>query len=180
MKRLIGIFIFLLICVSSPVYADNKDLVQYIGDSYTQGYSKDGPITGDDLWYVHASQKAGVDYTQASQGGVGFVAKSYGQTFDDLLEKGTGKNAKYVVIAGGYNDMYYSYDTIKNKVYDTVKKAQTLYPQAQVLVAMTGDSIENRSRFTQVIEAYKDGTKQAGGTYITNSEYALGYVTTNS
>lgn len=173
MKRLIGIFIFLLICVSSPVYADNKDLVQYIGDSYTQGYSKDGPITGDDLWYVHASQKAGVDYTQASQGGVGFVAKSYGQTFDDLLEKGTGKNAKYVVIAGGYNDMYYSYDTIKNKVYDTVKKAQTLYPQAQVLVAMTGDSIENRSRFTQVIEAYKDGTKQAGGTYITNSEYAL-------
>ena len=173
MKRLIGIFIFLLICVSSPVYADNKDLVQYIGDSYTQGYSKDGPITGDDLWYVHASQKAGVDYTQASQGGVGFVAKSYGQTFDDLLKEGTGRNAKYVVIAGGYNDMYYSYDKIKNKVYDTVKKAQTLYPQAQVLVAMTGDSIENRSRFTQVIEAYKDGTKQAGGTYITNSEYAL-------
>lgn len=75
MKRLIGIFIFLLICVSSPVYADNKDLVQYIGDSYTQGYSKDGPITGDDLWYVHASQKAGVDYTQASQGGVGFCCK---------------------------------------------------------------------------------------------------------
>lgn len=29
MKRLIGIFIFLLICVSSPVYADNKGLVQY-------------------------------------------------------------------------------------------------------------------------------------------------------
>jgi hypothetical protein len=65
--------------------------------------------------------------------------------------------------------MYYSHDIIKNKVYDTVKKSQTLYPQAQVLVAMTGDSIENRSRFTQVIEAYKDGTKQAGGTYITNS-----------
>lgn len=38
---------------------------------------------------------------------------------------------------------------------------------------MTGDYIENRSRFTQVIEAYKDGTKQAGGIYITNSEYAL-------
>ena len=50
MKRLIGIFIFLLICVSSPVYADNKDLVQYIGDSYTQGYSKDGPITGDGMF----------------------------------------------------------------------------------------------------------------------------------
>lgn len=117
MKRLIGIFIFLLICVSSPVYADNKDLVQYIGDSYTQGYSKDGPITGDDLWYVHASKKAGVDYTQASQGGTGFVAESHGKTFDDLLEEGTGRNAKYVVIAGGYNDMYYSYDTIKNRVY---------------------------------------------------------------
>lgn len=59
-------------------------------------------ITGDDLWYVHASKKAGVDYTQASHGGVGFVAKSYGQAFDDLLEEGTGRNAKYVVIAGGY------------------------------------------------------------------------------
>ena len=69
MKRLIGIFIFLLICVSSPVYADNKDLVKYIGDSYTEDYSKDGMITGDDLWYVHASQKVGVDYTQESQWG---------------------------------------------------------------------------------------------------------------
>lgn len=113
---MIGIFIFLLICVSSPVYADNKDLVQYIGDSYIQGYSKDGMITGDDLWYIHASQKAGVNYTQEFQGGAGFVAESHGKTFDDLLEEGTGKNAKYVVIAGGYNDMYYSYDTIKNKV----------------------------------------------------------------
>ena len=28
---------------------------------------------------------------------------------------GKGKDAKYVVIAGGYNDMAYSYDTIKNK-----------------------------------------------------------------
>lgn len=60
MKRLIGIFIFLLICVISPVYADNKGLVQYIGDSYTEDYSKDGMITGDVLWYVHASQMAGV------------------------------------------------------------------------------------------------------------------------
>lgn len=91
MKRLIGIFIFLLICVSSPVYADNKGLVQYIGDSYTEDYSKDGMIIGDDLWYVHASQKAGVDYTQESQGGIGFVAESHGKTFGDLLEKGTGK-----------------------------------------------------------------------------------------
>ena len=172
MKRLIGIFIFLLICVSSPVYADNKDLVQYIGDSYTQGYSKDGMITGDDLWYVHASQKAGVDYTQASKGGVGFVAESHGQTFDDLLEEGTGRNAKYVVIAGGYNDMKYSYDTIKNRVYDTVKKAQKLYPQAQVLVAMTGDSIETIGGYLMKCEDVKVNTYAStitigAGTYAT-------------
>lgn len=49
MKKIIGVFIFLLICMSSPVYAENHDLVQYIGDSYTQGYSSDGMITGDDV-----------------------------------------------------------------------------------------------------------------------------------
>ena len=76
--------------------------------------------------------------------------------------------------------MYYSYDTIKNKVYETVKKAQRIYPQAQVLVAMTGDSVDNRSRFTQVIQAYKDGTRQAGGTYITNSEYSLNGIRINT
>lgn len=122
MKKIIGVFIFLLICMSSPVYAENHDLVQYIGDSYTEGYSSDGMITGDDVWYVQASHKAGLDYTQESHGGIGFVAKLSDKTFSTLLDDGKGKDAKYVVIAGGYNDMAYSYDTIKNKVYETVKK----------------------------------------------------------
>ena len=173
MKRLIGVFIFLLICMSSPVYADNHNLVQYIGDSYTEGYSSDGMITGDDVWYAQASHKAGLDYTQESYGGIGFVAKLSDKTFSTLLDDGEGKNAKYVVIAGGYNDMAYSYDTIKNKVYETVKKAQRLYPDAKILVGMTGDATSNRTRFKNVIQGYKDGTKEAGGLYITNSEYAL-------
>ena len=173
MKKIIGVFIFLLICMSSPVYAENHDLVQYIGDSYTQGYSSDGMITGDDVWYVQASHKAGLDYTQESYGGIGFVAELSGKTFSTLLDDGKGKDAKYVVIAGGYNDMAYSYDTIKNKVYETVKKAQRLYPDAKILVGMTGDATSDRSRFKNVIQAYKDGTKEAGGFYITNSEYAL-------
>ena len=51
---------------------------------------------------------------------------------------------------------------------ETVKKAQTLYPKAKVYVGMTGDSVNKH--FKTVIQAYKDGTKEAGGTYITNSE----------
>lgn len=66
-----------------------------------------------------------------SYGGIGFLLLSYpSKTFSTLLDDGKGKDAKYVVIAGGYNDMAYSYDTIKNKVYETVKKPRD-YPDLQ-------------------------------------------------
>lgn len=39
---------------------------------------------------------------------------------------------------------------------------------------MTGDALQVIVHdFKDVIQAYKDGTKEAGGFYITNSEYAL-------
>ena len=174
MKRLLGLFLIFVLCIglTPSVDAYSNDLVQFIGDSYTQGYSSDGMIVGYNLWYVQACRKAHLKYTSASYGGVGFVKKSDGRTFSTLLDEGKGKrNAKYVVITGGYNDKDFSYKTIKNKVYETVKKAQTLYPKAKVYVGMTGDSVNEH--FKTVIQAYKDGTKEAGGIYITNSENAL-------
>ena len=174
MKRLFGLFLTFVLCISltPSVDAYSNDLVQFIGDSYTQGYTSEGMIVGYNLWYVQVCHKAHLKYTAASYGGVGFVKESDGRTFSTLLDEGKGKrNAKYVVITGGYNDKDYSYKTIKNKVYETVKKAQTLYPKAKVYVGMTGDSVNEH--FKTVIQAYKDGTKEAGGIYITNSENAL-------
>ena len=174
MKRLFGLFLTFVLCISltPSVDAYSNDLVQFIGDSYTQGYTSEGMIVGYNLWYVQVCRKAHLKYTAASYGGVGFVKESDARTFSTLLDEGKGKrNAKYVVITGGYNDKDYSYKTIKNKVYETVKKAQTLYPKAKVYVGMTGDSVNKH--FKTVIQAYKDGTKEAGGTYITNSENAL-------
>lgn len=176
MKRLFGLFLTFVLCISltPSVDAYSNDLVQFIGDSYTQGYTSEGMIVGYNLWYVQVCHKAHLKYTAASYGGVGFVKESDGRTFSTLLDEGKGKrNAKYVVITGGYNDKDYSYKTIKNKVYETVKKAQRLYPDAKILVGMTGDATSDHSRFKNVIQAYKDGTKEAGGFYITNSEYAL-------
>lgn len=164
MKRLFGLFLTFVLCISltPSVDAYSNDLVQFIGDSYTQGYTSEGMIVGYNLWYVQVCRKAHLKYTAASYGGVGFVKESDGRTFSTLLDEGKGKrNAKYVVITGGYNDKDYSYKTIKNKVYETVKKAQTLYPKAKVYVGMTGDSVNKH--FKTVMQAYKDGTKEAGG-----------------
>ena len=93
MKRLLGLFLIFVLCIglTPSVDAYSNDLVQFIGDSYTQGYSSDGMIVGYNLWYVQACRKAHLKYTSASYGGVGFVKKSDGRTFSTLLDEGKGK-----------------------------------------------------------------------------------------
>ena len=54
MKRLFGLFLTFVLCISltPSVDAYSNDLVQFIGDSYTQGYTSEGMIVGYNLWYV--------------------------------------------------------------------------------------------------------------------------------
>lgn len=124
--------------------------VVIIGDSYGQGYTPDGNVTS---WTSLLTSRYFADqtvYTQ-SEGGAGFAAVGQsGNTFEKLMTKiasgmnvDARKRVKYVIVAGGWNDIFKQISDITGAITSFCTEAKKLFRNASVhigFIASTGFS----------------------------------------
>lgn len=154
--------------------------VVIIGDSYGQGYTPDGNVTSWTSLLTSRYFYNQTVYTQ-SEGGAGFVAIGQsGNTFEKLMTKiasgmtaDARKRVKYVIVAGGWNDISKQISDITGAITSFCKAAKNLFLNASVhigFIASTGFSNIGTT------EKWKDwmNTKTAYMTTFAPYEYMVG------
>ena len=133
--------------VQSNITIDDMGTFMFIGDSYCMAANIDDndreiPERG---WAQIAVNKLGLKHAIiACKGGTGFVhTSSDGASFQTLLDdyypgEDAAKEVGWVIVDGGYNDHYYSYDEIMIKGEEFVNHAKELYPNAKIAIGMNG------------------------------------------
>ena len=166
---------------SLPVHADSSlpkyltsDRVEtiFIADSY-------GNVLGQDSWPYIAGE-AFPSYAVFAKGGAGF---SNGRIrFSDLVDAAStcldASSVRRIIIGGGTNDgtTDLSEKDITDAVQNTVQKAKQCFPNARIYVLCFGHAFKNGYEpkiKNTVIKAYKNGTENAGATYIASIEQFL-------
>lgn len=172
--------------VQSNITIDDMGTFMFIGDSYCTASNVDdggkemlergwAQITINELELKHA--------IIACEGGTGFVrTSSGGASFQTLLDdyypgEDAAKEVGWVIVDGGYNDHYYSYDEIMIKGEEFVNHAKELYPNAKIAIGMNGwnrvdEDIQN-AIVNVVLDAYQDLADYTESIYIEGAEMAL-------
>lgn len=139
-----------------------------IGDSYSEGYAPSGNNSG---WSGYLGNYLNINQiVRAYHGGAGFTRQgSGGQTFTEMMEANVADNPEiidYVICYGGYNDKESDKNTISSAVNGFVVSAQTLYPNAKILIGMCGWCALNGqyriNLLTNVIYGYQSGAVPRG------------------
>ena len=193
MKKFIILFSVILaiifpisVTAADEISVDDLGNIIFIGDSYCEGANvKNDHRNSPELGWAQKT----IDYYQlknaivACLGGTGFVGKSpNGTTFRGLLDdyypgEDAATEIKWIMVSGGYNDQYYSYDEIMIEGEKFVNHATELYPNAKIAIGMNGwhaDDETIRARLiTPVTDAYYDLANYKGLYYINGSELAL-------
>lgn len=119
---------------------NNKKWI-FVGDSYADGYS---PDTSDITpWTEILSNKLGLSNTIfAHHGGAGFANSSYPYTriLNELEDDSTVTD---VLIAGGYNDLGFSFADINSGIINCKSIIATKFPNAKIHIAFIGGTINN-------------------------------------
>ena len=119
---------------------NNKKWI-FVGDSYADGYS---PDTSDITpWTEILTNKLGLSNTIfAHHGGAGFANSSYPYTriLNELEDDSTVTD---VLIAGGYNDLGFSFADINNGIVSCKTIIENKFPNAKIHVAFIGGTINN-------------------------------------
>ena len=172
--------------VQSNITIDDMGTFMFIGDSYCMAANIDDndreiPERG---WAQIAVNKLGLKHAIiACKGGTGFVhTSSDGASFQTLLDdyypgEDAAKEVGWVIVDGGYNDHYYSYDEIMIKGEEFVNHAKELYPNAKIAIGMNGwnrvdEDIQN-TIVNVVLDAYQDLADYTESIYIEGAEMAL-------
>lgn len=156
----------------------------FIGDSYAAGYSADlSYLDKDNAWPVLTAKQLNCkEYVVKAKGGTGFANSIDNVNFKGLVSEAVNsvKNKNDVdllVICGGYNDLTYSYATVKSKAVETIKYAKSNFPNAKIMIGMIGnhktDSAREAAMLTTTQKAYSDAAEETGAYYLSNSEYVL-------
>lgn len=127
--------------------------VVIIGDSYAEGYTPDGNVTG---WADKvASSMSYCTFKIKYSGGAGFshVSASTGKKFIDLLNEAGNEmteanrnNVSLVLIGGGMNDRDQTKSDLKTAIDAFATRCRELYPYADITYAFIGWSSSNSVR----------------------------------
>ena len=150
----------------------------FIGDSYAEGYTPDGTVTGWCNIVVSALGLATSQYGIWYRGGAGFVANTQGRNFLGLLNDSSmtdPESVTDVVVAGGYNDNNESQANIQAAIATFCTTCRQKYPNAKIWIGEIGWSgdaskIYNLSR---TVRNYIEGANAAGAAYMANVQYAM-------
>ena len=145
----------------------------FIGDSYAQGYTPDGNITG---WPTVIVNTLGLtNYTIKYYGGTGFAYTVDDKNFITLLDEVDADNTVTdIVVCGGYNDQY-AIGSIPQGISNFKTLANTKFPNATIHIGEIGWTMDTSKMFaiTQVVSEYNRVAKSLGLHYLNNVEYSL-------
>lgn len=172
--------------VQSNITIDDMGTFMFIGDSYCTAANVDdgGKEMLERGWAQIAVNELELKHAIiACKSGTGFVhTSSDGASFQTLLDdyypgEDAAKEVGWVIIDGGYNDHYYSYDEIMIKGEEFVNRAKELYPNAKIAIGMNGwnradEDIQN-AIVNVVLDAYQDLADYTESIYIEGAEMAL-------
>lgn len=116
----------------------------FIGDSYGAGWTPDGFVTS---WIDYTVQNLGLHSNQKivnALGGAGFARAEDEYKFSTLLNQLTADNdVKYVVICGGYNDIWSSSTAISDGMSACKTIVQTKFPNATLCIGFIGNTLNS-------------------------------------
>nr|DAO33123.1 MAG TPA: Pectate lyase [Caudoviricetes sp.] len=160
--------------------------VLIIGDSYADGYTAAGFVTGfPELMAQYAGWTVDKTYWHEETGGAGFGKKGgadFTKDFNQLTTDAYNRmddvqrlSIKKILYAGGWNDADVSQSNIMTGMKNTFANARQKFPNAEIYVAMIGWSVDYSKREQIISNALPAYTKcgKYGGRYITNSEYIM-------
>lgn len=160
--------------------------VLIIGDSYADGYTAAGFVTGfPELMAQYAGWTVDKTYWHEETGGAGFGKKGgadFTKDFNQLTTDAYNRmddvqrlSIKKILYAGGWNDADVSQSNIMTGMKNTFTNARQKFPNAEIYVAMIGWSVDYSKREQIISNALPAYTKcgKYGGRYITNSEYIM-------
>lgn len=118
-----------------------SDKVVFIGDSYGQGYTPEGQVKS---WIKYTTEKLPLQSSQvisSSLGGAGFGRTDSAYKFSTLLNNlSANNNVKFVVIGGGYNDIYSTSANIDTDMALCKSIVASKFPNATMCVAFIGNT----------------------------------------
>lgn len=144
--------------------------VLFVGDSYAQGYSPDGSVTG---WPARVVTLLGIpSNTVRASGGIGFYHNIDGVSFYNIADDVTDKDSYTdVVICGGRNDYDATYSQLIAAVKNVITHYKSIFTNAVIHVGMIAYSNET------VVDIFKSYTSYLWGATETAAHYLYGVET---
>lgn len=144
-----------------------------VGDSYAEGYTPDGNVTG---WAELLKNLLGLNSTNCTivhRGGCGFTPTN--NTYTDLINTlSNDSNVTDIIVAGGYNDRNASYESILDGSLAFKTACNTKFPNATIYLGFIGFTNTNeRYTFNERRSYYVSMASQHGYNYLNNVEYSL-------
>lgn len=158
----------------------NEPVKKYIvmGDSYAAGYVQETPSTPIKSWCAFLKERLGVsdnNYIVSCLGGAGFVHAAT-STFLNLLKQVPADNTVTdIIVAGGYNDSWYTLEQIHNAIEEFKTYASQNFPNAKLKIAFVGSTKNPVDRFlvSRALSYYKIVCAAIGVEMLGGCEYAL-------
>lgn len=149
-----------------------------IGDSYADGYTPDGNVTG---WADVLVSRLGLNSSQYEllhKGGAGFSVAYQGKSFADLLNDSSISDPETVtdiIVEGGYNEYAKPWSEIGPAIASFISIAKTKYPNAKIWIGFCGWKRDGQALYplSKAVQSYMLGSQQYGAAYISNVQYAL-------
>lgn len=144
-----------------------------VGDSYAEGYTPDGNVTG---WAELLKNLLGLNSANCTivyRGGCGFTPTN--NTYTDLINAlSNDSNVTDIIVAGGYNDKNASYESILDGSLAFKTACNTKFPNATIYLGFIGFSnTTERYSFNTRRNYYVSVASQHGYNYLNNVEYSL-------
>lgn len=144
-----------------------------VGDSYAEGYTPDGNVTG---WSELLKNLLGLNSSNCTivhRGGCGFTPTN--NTYTDLINAlSNDSNVTDIIVAGGYNDRNASYESILAGSLAFKTACNTKFPNATIYLGFIGFTNTNeRYSFNTCRNIYVSMASQHGYNYLNNVEYSL-------
>ena len=149
-----------------------------IGDSYLEGYTPDGHVTG---WGTLFAQYLGLNASQYElqyRGGAGFVSNSQGKSFVDLIGDSAISDPDTVtdvIVAGGANDYNQGAPAIDSAIGVFAGIARLKYPNAKIWCGFCGWMRDGAKIYTfaTAVRNYINSCAKYGIVYLSNIEYCM-------
>lgn len=115
----------------------------FVGDSYGQAYTPDGRITS---WIHYTRDNLPLlpsNYVGTAHGGDGFGRPDSAYKFSTAIDSlDSDASVKYVIIGGGYNDIYSTAENIMTGMAECQTLIASKFPNAEMVIAFIGNTTD--------------------------------------